>query len=223
MTVTPAMVLVVDGDPAVREALERLLRSVGLSVSLFESVDEVLAAPLPERPCCLVSEVRFAGHSGLEFQERLMRTLGRPPIVFITSHGDVRLSVHAMKAGAVDFLSKPFGEQELLDAVRIAIEGDRTRIKEEKVMAVLRRRYAALTPRERQVMTLVASGRLNKQIAGELGTREITVKVHRAQAMRKMGARTIADIVRMNDRLLGHPRCGDPLLATLQDDPRSRS
>ncbi|WP_304177398.1 response regulator transcription factor [Phenylobacterium aquaticum] len=194
-------IIVVDDDLGVREALDSLLRSVGLSVLLFGSVQEFLAAKLPDAPCCLVLDVRLPGQSGLDLQDELSRADIRLPIIFITGHGDIPMTVRAMKAGAVEFLAKPFRDQDLLDAVRLGLTQDRTRRQEDAGEAELRRKFETLTPREREVLALVTTGRLNKQIAGEIGVSEITVKVHRGQAMRKMAARSLADLVRMADRL----------------------
>lgn len=201
MSQAPPTIIVVDDDISIRESLEGLLRSVGFQVSLFGSVSEFLAAKLPEGPCCLILDVRLPGQSGLDLQTELARADIRLPIVFITGHGDIPMSVRAMKAGAVEFLSKPFREQDLLDALGVGIVRDRARRQAEAAAAELTRKFEALTPRERQVLGLVATGRLNKQIAGEIGVSEITVKVHRGQVMRKMGARSVADLVRMADRL----------------------
>lgn len=200
MTATDT-VIVVDDDPSVREALDSLLRSVGLAVRQYGSVQAFLEAKLPEGPCCLVLDVRLPGQSGLDLQDELARAGIRPPIIFITGHGDIPMTVRAMKAGAVEFLVKPFRDQDLLDAVGVGLARDRARREAEAGDAELRRKFETLTPREREVLALVATGRLNKQIAGEIGVSEITVKVHRGQAMRKMAARSLADLVRMADRL----------------------
>ena len=201
MSTASATVIVIDDDIAVREAMESLLRSVGLDVRAFGSVQEFSAAKLPEGPSCMVLDIRLPGQSGLDFQDELRRRDIRVPIIFITGHGDIPMSVRAMKAGAVEFLSKPFREQDLLDAIQLGIERDRMRRQSDVVQEELSQRFQALTPREREIMILVASGLLNKQVAGSLGVSEITVKVHRGQVMRKMGARTLADLVRMVDRL----------------------
>jgi FixJ family two-component response regulator len=190
-------VIVVDDDEGVREALHGLLRSVGLAVVSFGSVREVLAAALPDGPRCLVLDVRLPGQSGLDLQDELSRGGCALPIIFITGHGDIPMSVRAMKAGAVEFLAKPFRDQDLLDAIQVALERDRAQRQEAQAGAELQRRFEALTPRERQVLALVATGLLNKQIA----VTEITVKVHRGQVMKKMGARSLVDLVRMADRL----------------------
>ncbi|MDH7973188.1 response regulator transcription factor [Sphingomonas sp. AR_OL41] len=194
-------VIVVDDDISVREALQGLFDSVGLQSVLFGSVQEFLAAPLPEGPRCLVLDVRLPGRSGLDLQAELAGRDVPPPIIFLTGHGDIPMSVRAIKAGAVEFLVKPFRDQDLLDAIQIAIDRDREQRANQMVESELRARYEALTPRAREVMGMVASGLLNKQIAGKLNLSEVTVKVHRGQAMRKMGARSVAEIVRMADLL----------------------
>lgn len=196
-----ATILVVEDDASVRESLVDLLASVGLKALAFGSVADFLAASLPDEPSCLVLDVRLPGQSGLDLQAELRRRDIHLPIIFITGHGDIAMSVRAMKAGAVEFLSKPFRDQDLLDAIQLALEQSRKARAEGAVTGELQNRYATLTPRERQIIGFVALGRLNKQIAGDLGVSEITVKVHRAQAMRKMQARTVADLVRMLDRL----------------------
>ncbi|WP_293907173.1 response regulator [Phenylobacterium sp.] len=201
MSAAPPNVIVVDDDRGIREALEGLLRSVGLQVSLFGSVAEFLAAPLPARPRCLILDVRLPGRSGLDLQSELAGADAGLPMIFITGHGDIPMSVGAMKAGAVEFLAKPFRDQDLLDAIQVALDRDRAQLAGAAADTALRTRLETLTARERQVFALVASGRLNKQIAGEIGVAEITVKVHRGQVMKKMGARSIVDLVRMADRL----------------------
>jgi FixJ family two-component response regulator len=194
-------VIVVDDDAGMREALDSLLRSVGFEVVQFGSAAELLGARFPDGPGCLILDLRLPGQSGLDLQDKLAALPSCPPVIFVTGHGDIPMTVRAMKAGAVEFLSKPFRDQELLDAVHLAVERDRRRRREEEAAEGLRERFEALTPREREVMALVAAGRLNKQIAGAMGLSEITVKVHRGQVMRKMGARSLADLVRMADRL----------------------
>ena len=201
MTEPAPTVIVVDDDQGVREALEGLLRSVGLRPRLHGSVAEFLTAPAPSGPSCLILDVRLPGQSGLDLQDELTRAGINLPIIFITGHGDIPMSVRAMKAGAVEFLAKPFRDQDLLDAIQIALDRDRIRREEGALVAELQARFDSLTPRERQVLALVARGLLNKQIAGEIGVTEITVKVHRGQVMRKMGARTLVDLVRMADKL----------------------
>ena len=196
-----ATVIVVEDDPSLREALESLLRSVGLQVRLFGSAAEYRAATLPNGPCCLVLDVRLPGKSGLDLQSDLINANAGIPVIFMTAHADIPMTVRAMRAGAVEFLTKPFREQDLLDAIHVALERDRARRADDAQMADLRQRFDALSQREREVMARVAAGELNKQIAGELGLSEITVKVHRGNVMRKMGARTLAELVRMADRL----------------------
>ena len=200
MTQTP-VVFVVDDDPSVRSSLKFLINSVGLQVESFGSADALLQRKLPEAPSCLVLDVRLRGLSGLDFQRELAARNCRLPIIFITGHGDIPMSVRAMKAGAVEFLTKPFRDQDLLDAVRIALEKDRERREREKEVSVLKERFNALTPREQEVISMVASGMLNKQIADQLGTAENTVKVHRSRAMEKMHAQSVAEVVKMIDKL----------------------
>jgi FixJ family two-component response regulator len=196
----PAVVFVVDDDPSMRRALETLLRSVGLDVRLFSSAQEFMQAKRPDAPGCLVLDVRLPGMSGLAFQEELAKTGVAIPVIFISGHGDVPMTVRAMKAGAVEFLTKPFDDQVLLDAIHAAIERDRARRRDAASLAALKARYDDLTQRERQVMKLVVAGRVNKQIAAELGLSLVTVKVHRGQVMRKMLAKSVAELVRMADR-----------------------
>ena len=194
-------VVVIDDDPEVREALQGLLRTVGLRAELFASVTDFLNSSRPDLPGCLVLDVRLPGRSGLEFQNDLAKAQVRLPIIFVTGYGDIPMSVRAMKAGAVEFLTKPIRPQELLDAIHRAIEQDRARRDREQVIGDLRARLETLTRREREVMALAVAGRLNKQIAAEIGLSEATVKLHRGQVMRKMGARSVVDLVRMGDRL----------------------
>lgn len=198
------VVFVVDDDEELRLALDNLFRSVGLQARLFGSAAEFLKANAGDMPGCLVLDIRLPGVSGLEFQGQLTRAGVNLPIVFMTGHGDVPMSVRAMKAGAVDFLTKPFRDQDMLDAVAAALEADRRRRATEKAGRDVRTRFESLSPREREVMTLVTRGLMNKQVAGELGLSEITVKLYRAQAMRKMDADTLADLVRMAEQLALH-------------------
>jgi FixJ family two-component response regulator len=195
------IVFVVDDDPSVREGIQSLLMSVGLRVETFQTPEVFLNRPRPDHPGCVILDVRMPGLSGLDLQRELAKNGPSIPIIFITGHGDVRMAVQAMKAGAVEFLTKPFREQELLDTVREAIGRDRTERRLRAELSRMRRLFDSLTQREREVMALVASGLLNKQIAAELGTSEITVKVHRAQAMKKMHADSLADLVRIAERL----------------------
>jgi FixJ family two-component response regulator len=195
------IVYVVDDDASLREALRSLLRSIGLLVELFDSVTDFMGHPRPDAPSCLLLDVRLRGTSGLDFQQQLANAGIHLPIVFMTGYGDIAMTVRAMKAGAVDFLTKPFREQDLIDAVSAAHQRDRLRREAERGQQALQDRYATLTARERQVMALAASGLMNKQIAGQIGLSEITVKIHRGQAMRKMAARSFADLVRMAQAL----------------------
>jgi RNA polymerase sigma factor (sigma-70 family) len=206
MTGAP-VIFVVDDDPSIRSSLKFLLSSVGLQVESFESAESFLQRKPPDAPSCLVLDVRLRGLSGLDFQSELAARNIRIPIVFVTGHGDILMSVRAMKAGAIEFLTKPYRDQDLLDAVRIALERDRTRREQEKVLTDLRQRFESLTPREQEVISMVVSGMLNKQIAGELGTAENTVKVHRSRAMEKMNAQSVAELVKMIERLKSS---GDP-------------
>lgn len=201
MTEQPPIVFVVDDDASMRDALKSLIRSVGLQVGLFSSPREFLQAKRPDAPSCLVLDIRLPGKSGLDFQRELADANIHIPIIFITGHGDIPMSVQAMKAGAVEFLTKPFRDQDLLDAIQFALERDRARRQQDAEIAMLRERFESLTPREREVLPLVVSGLLNKQIAAEIGTSETTVKVHRSQIMRKMGADSLADLVRMAEKM----------------------
>jgi FixJ family two-component response regulator len=196
-----AVVFVVDDDASMRRSLETLLRSVGHDVRLFSSAQEFMQAQRPDTPGCLLLDVRLPGMSGLAFQQELAKAGVALPVIFITGHGDVPMSVRAMKAGAAEFLTKPFDDQVLIDATHAAIERDRARRREAANLAALMARYNQLTEREKQVMKLVVAGRVNKQIAAELGLSLVTVKVHRGQVMRKMLAKSVAELVRMADRL----------------------
>ena len=200
-----SVVYVIDDDASVRDSLKSLFGSVGLHVELFGSADDFLQVQHPDVACCLVLDVRLPGLSGLEFQSELAKAGTDLPIIFMTGHGDIPMTVQAMKAGAVEFLTKPCRDQELLDAVRLAIERDRARRKDEKNMTVLKSQFASLTARENEILGFVTSGLLNKQIAAELGISVVTVKMHRGNIMRKMRARSLADLVRMAD-LLGVSR-----------------
>ena len=194
-------IIVVDDDPGIRESLHGLLRSVGLQVKAFASVPEFLKEGRPEGPACLILDVRLPGRSGLDFQRDLSAANVHLPIIFITGYGDIPMSVQAIKGGAIEFLTKPFRDQELLDAIQLGLARDRAWLEEAKAMAALRSRFETLTRREREVMALVVTGRLNKQIAYDIGISEITVKVHRGQVMRKMNAASLPDLARMADKL----------------------
>jgi FixJ family two-component response regulator len=201
MTPVRETVFIVDDDASVREALGNLMRSVGLHAQLFASAQEFLKTPQPDSAACLILDVRMPGLGGLDCQRQLAEAGFHIPIVFMTGHGDIPMSVRAIKAGAVDFLTKPFRDQDLLDAVQQALDRDRMRRAVEQTITDLRERFRTLTPRQREVMVWVVAGRLNKQIAAELGTSEVTVKVHRGHVMRKMQADSVADLVRMAGRL----------------------
>jgi FixJ family two-component response regulator len=197
----PPVVFVIDDDASVRDAVADLLRSVGIEVETFRSAQEFLHWKRRDAPGCIVLDVRLPGPSGLEFQRTLKQLNINLPIIFISAHGDIPMSVRAMKSGAVEFLTKPLREQELLDAIQTGIERDRARQQEAKVIAELQERFGSLTPREREVLALVVTGRPNKQIAAQAKLSEMTVKVHRSQIMRKMRAKSLVDLVRMADAL----------------------
>jgi FixJ family two-component response regulator len=204
------VVFVIDDDASVREALSSLFRSVGLRVEVFGSAHEFLQGKLPNVPSCLILDIRLPRLSGLDFQAELAKADVHIPIIFMTGHGDIPMTVRAMKAGAVDFLTKPFRDQDMLDAVTSAIERDRSSRHEAKVVSNVHALFATLTPRERQVMTLVTAGLMNKQIAAEIGVAEITVKIHRGHIMRKMAAKSLPDLVRMAQTLGIGPSTGGP-------------
>jgi FixJ family two-component response regulator len=201
MSEPPSIVFVVDDDASIRDALKSLIRSVGLKVELFGSPREFLQAKRPNAPSCLVLDVRLPGESGLDLQRELAAANIHIPIIFITGHGDIPMSVKAMKAGAVEFLTKPFRDQDLLDAIQVALERDRAGRQRQVETAMLRERLQLLTPREREVLPLIVSGLQNKQVAAEIGTTEATVKVHRSQLMRKMGADSLPELVRMAEKI----------------------
>jgi RNA polymerase sigma factor (sigma-70 family) len=201
MTQPASVVFVVDDDPSVRRAIKLLLESIGLEVELFGSAQEFLPSGSTKGPSCLVLDVRLPGVSGLDFQRQLAEANINIPIIFISAHGDVPMTVRAMKAGAVEFLTKPFRDQDLLDAVQSALERDRARRQREAGIATLRERFESLSAREREVVAMVVSGMLNKQIAAKIGITENTVKVHRSRAMEKMQAQSLADLVKMVERL----------------------
>jgi FixJ family two-component response regulator len=194
-------VLVIDDDPALRDSVARLLRSLGLDARLFASISEFLGSDPPDGPTCLVLDVRLPGKSGLDLQRELATANRELPIIFITGHGDIPMSVQAMKGGAIEFLTKPFRDQELLDAIQLGLSRDRARRANEEALAALRDRFGSLSPREREIMVQVARGRLSKQIAGDIGISEATVKVHRSRAMRKMNVRSLPELGRMVDQL----------------------
>jgi FixJ family two-component response regulator len=195
------VVYVIDDDDSVRTALSSLIRSVGLQVDTYASASAFMAAKRPDAPSCLILDVRLPGVSGLDFQTELAKTNTVIPIIFITGHGDIPMSVKAMKAGAVEFLTKPFRDQDLLDAIQVALERSRSNQETEKATSELKARFETLTPREQEVMAKVTGGLLNKQVAAEIGVSEITVKVHRGNVTRKMGAKSFAELVRMADAL----------------------
>jgi RNA polymerase sigma factor (sigma-70 family) len=198
---SPPVVFVIDDDPSVRRAIERLIGTVALDVELFASSEEFLTAQRRDAVSCLVLDVRLPDRSGLDLQRKLAAAQILIPIIFITSHGDIRMSVQAMKAGAVEFLPKPFRDQDLLEAIHLALERDRGRRQQDAELAALRERFELLSPREREVVAMVVSGMLNKQIAAQIGTAENTVKVHRSRAMEKMQANSLADLIKMIERL----------------------
>jgi FixJ family two-component response regulator len=194
-------VLVIDDDPELRASIERLLRSLGLNGQLFGSISDFLKSDPPNGPTCLVLDVRLPGQSGLDLQRELAAANRDLPIIFITGHGDIPMSVQAMKGGAIEFLMKPFRDQDLLDAIQVGLSRDRARRENEEALATLRQRFGSLSPREREIIIQVARGRLSKQIAGDMGITETTVKVHRSRAMRKMNARSLPELGRMIDKL----------------------
>jgi RNA polymerase sigma factor (sigma-70 family) len=201
MTEPGSIVFVVDDDPSVRRAIKRLVESVGLHVELFGSAAEFMNSSHPDLVSCLVLDIRLPGISGLDFQRDLAKSKNEIPTIFITAHGDIPMTVRAMKGGAVEFLTKPFRDQDLLDAIQVGLERDRSRRQRQAETAMLRQRLESLTPREREVLPLVVSGLLNKQVAAEIGTTEATVKVHRSQLMKKMGADSLPDLVRMAEKI----------------------
>jgi FixJ family two-component response regulator len=194
-------VLVIDDDPDLRASVGRLLRSLGLDAQLFASISDFLKSDPPDGPTCLVLDVRLPGQSGLDLQRELAAANRELPIIFITGHGDIPMSVQAMKGGAIEFLTKPFRDQDLLDAIRLGLSRDRARRENEEALAALRERFESLSPREREIMIQVAHGRLSKQIAGDIGIAEGTVKVHRSRLMQKMKARSLPELSRMADKL----------------------
>jgi FixJ family two-component response regulator len=214
-----AVVFIIDDDASVRDGVGDLLRSVGLDVHSFGSTHEFLQSKRPDMPGCIVLDVRLPGASGLEFQRALADSGIHLPVIFISGHGDIPMSVKAIKSGAIEFLTKPLREQELLDAVQAGIERDRLRREQDELVSELQERFKFLTAREREVLPLVVSGRLNKQIAGELELSEMTVKVHRSQIMRKMRAKSLVDLVRMADKL-GISAAKPPTTAPASSKPK---
>jgi FixJ family two-component response regulator len=194
-------VLVIDDDPDLRASVGRLLRSLGMDAQLFASISDFLKSDPPDGPTCLVLDVRLPGQSGLDLQRELAAANRELPIIFITGHGDIPMSVQAMKGGAIEFLTKPFRDQELLDAILLGLSRDRARRENQKALAAIRERFESLSPREREIMVQVAHGRLSKQIAGDIGIAEATVKVHRSRLMHKMKARSLPELSRMADKL----------------------
>jgi FixJ family two-component response regulator len=201
MSDADSTVLVIDDDPNVRASIGRLLRSLGIGVQLFESIADFLKSDPPVGPTCLVLDVRLPGKGGLDFQRELAAANRELPIIFITGHGDIPMTVQAMKGGAIEFLTKPFRDQDLIDAIQFGLERDRARRENEKDLAALRERFGSLSPREREIVIQVARGRLNKQIAHDIGIAEATVKVHRSRAMQKMKAGSLPELGRMADKL----------------------
>jgi FixJ family two-component response regulator len=198
---TPPTVLVIDDDTDLRASVGRLLRSIGLDVQLFASISDFLKSNPPDGPTCLVLDVRLPGQSGLDLQRELAAAKRELPIIFITGHGDIPMSVQAMKGGAIEFLTKPFRDQDLIDAIQLGLSRDRSRRESEKSLTTLRERFGSLSPREREIMIQVARGRLSKQIAGDIGISEPTVKVHRSRAMRKMKTRTVPEFCQLAAKL----------------------
>ena len=201
MSEAQALVVVIDDDPDIRNALQGLLETVDLQAALYATASEFLASKRPQGPCCIVVDVRLPGLSGLDFQQQLARENIPIPVIFITGHGDIPMSVRAMKAGAVEFLTKPLRDQDVLDAIQAALRRDRARLEDERKVADLRNHRDSLTAREREVMALLVSGRVNKQIAAEAGISEVTVRLHRGQIMRKMRASSLADLIRIADKI----------------------
>jgi FixJ family two-component response regulator len=201
MSEAQPVVVIIDDDPDIRDALQGLLETVDLQATLFATAPEFLASKRPQGPCCIVVDVRLPGLSGLDFQQELARANIPIPVIFITGHGDIPMSVRAMKAGAVEFLTKPLRDQDLLDAIQAGLRRDRARLEDQQKVADLRTRHESLTARERQVLALLVSGRVNKQIAAEIGISEVTVRLHRGQIMRKMHASSLADLIRIADKI----------------------